>query len=369
MNLKEWNQNYRLAFGLSVMLMVWMLLGVLSPSKEISSSESETTKPFAVQADQIHSQAYQRKVYVRGRTEANRSVLIAAEVDGQVIKTPAVEGSYVNQGDALCVLDSQDRRLRLEQARAQLNKANIEHEGALSLKDRGYQSKTQIATAKANLALAEAEVKAATLAYERLSIRAPFSGVVQERMIDAGGFIQRGSHCARLIELSPLVVVGSVPEADITSVSLSRPAQVRLLDGSIVEGKVRYISKAADETTRTFRVEIEVPNSQRNLVDGLSASVVVKADPISAHHIPPSLLSLNDDGAISLKILEDGNRVATRTVNIVGDDGDGVWVTGLEENTTLITVGHEYVAVDSFVEVAAPASALSKDVSALGNTP
>ncbi len=368
MNFKEWNQNYRLAFGLSVVLAVWMLLGLIAPNHESSEVGASEDKHFTVQAAEIQGQDYQRNIYVRGRTEANRSVLIAAEIDGQVIKTPAVEGAFVHQGDPLCVLDSQDRRLRLDQVRAQLNKANIEYEGALSLKDRGYQSKTQIATAKANLALAEADVKAATLTNEKLSIRAPFSGVVQERMIDVGGFIQRGAPCATLIELSPLVVVGNIPEADVTSVSLNRPAHIQFLDGSSVEGAVRYISKAADEITRSFRIEIEIKNSEQAWVEGLSASILISADAVSAHHISPSLLSLSDDGAIAIKVLDSDNRVLLKKVDIVGDDDSGVWVTGLDDRSTIITVGHEYVAIDSVVEVAIPEGDHSKEVSALGNT-
>lgn len=358
MKIKDWNANSKLAVGLTAALSVWMLLGLMSSNRVNDQSTDSATseqssqsaaKAFAVQVKIIVSQPYQKPIFVRGRTEANRSVLVAAEIDGRVIQTPATEGSYVQAGDALCVLDPQDRELRLKQAKALKNKASIEYEGARSLKDRGFQSKTQIATAKSNLALAEAEVKAASLAKDKLIVRAPFSGIVQERMIDVGGFAQRATACARLIELSPMIVVGNIPESAVISLSVGDQAKIVMLNGVRLEGVVRYISRAADSITRTFKIEVELPNDNGELVDGLSAEIILASAPVQAHRISPSLFSLLDDGSVGLKVIEDQNLVVHRAVNIVGDDSDGVWVSGLADTTTLITVGHEYVAVNSRV--------------------
>ncbi len=351
MNIKTWNANYKLALGLSSGLVIWMLLGLIPTAEDDKAKESPTVKPFTVQVGKIFAQTYQKPLLIRGRTEANRSVLVAAEIDGQVIKTPAREGHYVSKGDALCVLESQDRLLRLEQSKAQRNKARIEYEGALSLKDRGYQSKTQIATAKANLALAEAEVKASGLINEKLIVRAPFDGVVQERMIDAGGFIQRGSPCARLIELSPLLVIGHIPESQVLSFNVGDEAKVRFINGLEQLGSVRYISKSSDGVTRTFKVEIQLKNSDQSLRDGLSAEITVLGVPIVAHHISPSLLSLSSDGEVVVKVVEGENIAVQRSVSIVGDDENGIWVSGLEKESRIITVGQEYVVNGSQVSV------------------
>ncbi|MFL0805289.1 MAG: efflux RND transporter periplasmic adaptor subunit [Agarilytica sp.] len=350
MNISKWNANSKLALGLSFGLVIWMLLGLI-PTAEDDEVEPSSVKAFTVQVAKVSAQTYQKPLHVRGRTEANRSVLVAAEIDGLVIKTPAKEGYPVSQGDALCVLESQDRLLRLEQSKAQRNKARIEYEGALSLKDRGYQSKTQIATAKANLALADAEVEASALINEKLVIRAPFNGVVQERMIDAGGFIQRGSPCARLIELSPLIVVGHIPESQVLNFKVGEKATVRFIDGQEQRGVVRYVSQASDGVTRTFKVEVQLPNKGHSLRDGLSAEMTVLAAPVVAHHISPSLLSLSSDGDVVIKVLEGGNTAVQKPVSIVGDDAEGIWVSGLPSESTIITIGQEYVANGSRVSV------------------
>lgn len=366
MNIKDWSANAKLAAGLTLVLVAWMALGVISGNQGLDKKSQPEEKMFSVQVERISSTEYRKSIFVRGRTEANRSVLVAAEIDGLVVQTPAVEGQNVEVGEALCVLESKDRILRVEQAKALKNKATIEYEGALSLKDRGYQSKAQIATAKSSLALAEAGVKAATIAMEKLTIRAPFSGIVQERRIEQGGFAQRGSPCVLLIELTPLLVVGNIPESAVMSLSVGDAAKIVLLNGSTRDGVVRYISRAADAVTRTFKIEVELPNLKNELIEGLSAEITLAAEPINAHHVSPSLLSLLDDGNIGLKVLEDNNLVVHRSIEIVGDDADGVWVTGLAETTTLIIVGHEYVAVNSRVTIAS-SSASSSGVAAPTN--
>ncbi len=350
MKFQNWNANYRLSLGLAFLLVIWMATGVFSTEDNEEKIETEA-RQFSVEALTSKAQRYQRSIYVRGRSEANRSVFVAAEVEGLVVDTPVLEGSFVKKGEPLCVLESQDRLLRLEQAKAQRDKAEIDYEGALRLKDRGYQSKTQIAAAKASLAVAEAELKSTTLSRDKLTILAPFDGVVQERMVEVGGFVQRGSHCVRLIELSPLVLVGQLSESDISFLTIGDVAQVNFQHGKTFEGKVRYISRAADSATRTFRVEIEIDNTSMDLAEGMSADLTIYTDELKAHEINSSLLSLIDDERIGVKILDPQNRVQVTEVRLVGDSQNGVWVTGLADTVTLITVGQEYVSEGSVVKL------------------
>jgi len=350
MKFNDWNANYTLAAGLAGSLVLWMTAGVVSQRlNKADTEENKVTPSFIVQVEQSDAQEYRRSIFVRGRSKSNRSVSVAAEIDGQVIATPSQEGSVVDKGEALCVLESEDRLLRLEQAEAQRHKALIDYEGALKLKDGNFQSRTQIAAAKANLAASEAELKASTLAHEKLVVRAPYRGVVQERKIEAGGFLQRGAACARLIELSPLVVVGHVPETDVAIMRQGDEAEAIFLSGDSHKGTLRYISRAADTLTRTFKIEVEIANKSLSLFDGLSADVHIFTDRFSAHRINPSLLTLMRDGNIGIKILDSDNIVNFIPVELVGDDEKGVWVTGLPDRAIIITLGQEYVVPGSKV--------------------
>ncbi len=353
MTLENLNSNTRLAIGFAVAVCIWVASGLVTLNKEEAKAAKENQQDdtlFAVQVRTITAKEYFEPISVRAKTEANRSVMVTAEIDGKLVETPAQEGQAVKQGDVLCRLDLEDRPLKLKQAKSALKKAELDYQGALKLKDGGYQSAAQIASAEAQLDNAKSIVKASELAMERLSIRAPFDGVVEQRLVDAGAFVQRGSPCAKLLELNPLIVAGYVSESKVLALTTGDKANVLMANGQKLEGKLRYVSRSSDPRTRTFRVEVEVVNDDYVWAEGMSAEATVFASARTAHLIPPSLLALKDEGKLGIKIVE-SSRVNFVTVELLGDDADGVWVAGLPKEATLIAVGQEYVADGQEVQV------------------
>jgi multidrug efflux system membrane fusion protein len=141
-----------------------------------------------------------------------------------------------------------------------------------------------------------------------------------------------------------LVIAGRVSEAEVGRLQLGSRASGTLLSGEQVEGELVFIGHEADEVTRTFRVEVSVPNESYRLRSGISADLTVPLEPVQAHRVPSALLSLDDRGRIGLRIVDDEEQVRFVLVELVGDDVDGVWVSGLPERALLITVGQEYVS-------------------------
>lgn len=354
MIIKKWSANVQLAGGLALATCIWMASGLVSLDDEANGSgdkEGNDKALFSVKVANVSAQSYQRPVKVRGRSEANRVIDVVSEVDGQIISTPAKEGSVVAEGDVLCRLSIEDREVKLEQSQALVNKAEIDYQGALKLKNGGYQSKSQIASAESDLARARAELKRNQLDLEKVNVRSPFTGVVEVRTAEVGTFVQRGTPCATLIELSPLVISGEVSEQDVSSLALDQSAAVTFINDAQVDGKVRYISSKANQKTRTFRIEIEIANADLEYVSGMSADVVVFSAPVDAHLINASLLSLEDDGVIGVRVVDDNNIVRFVEVEPIGDDDRGIWVEGLPDQASLITVGHGYVSNGQEVKV------------------
>ena len=121
----------------------------------------------------------------------------------------------------------------------------------------------------------------------------------------------------------------------------------------------------AEEATRTFRVELEVDNSDGALRIGGTAELRIPAETVLAHRISPSLLTLDDAGNIGVKIVDDAGRVEFVVADIAHSSNDGVWLTGLPETATIITVGQGYVAsgavVDAVAESDIPTAVAIKD--------
>ena len=127
------------------------------------------------------------------------------------------------------------------------------------------------------------------------------------------------------------------------------PATITTVTGQTVEGKVSYISSTADASTRSFPVEIEIPNANGAIRDGLTAEATVELGTAPAHVLPQSILTLDDDGVLGVRSVVD-NVVEFHAVTIVRDTREGVWVTGLPPSIDIITVGQEYVQAGQRVD-------------------
>jgi len=143
--------------------------------------------------------------------------------------------------------------------------------------------------------------------------------------------------------IDPILVTGDVTQQERNVLQPGAPGTVHVITGEQVEGRIRYISAESDEATRTFRVELEVPNPEGALVAGLTAQATVPTLTARAHKLSSALLSLNRDQDIGIKSVNNQNRVAFHKIDIVRAAGDGIWVTGLPETIDIITVGHGFV--------------------------
>ena len=187
----------------------------------------------------------------------------------------------------------------------------------------------------------------AELALARTKILAPFDGVVETRSVELGDLLNVGAVCASVLDDSPMLLVGLVPEQNITALEVGSLVEAELVTGMRIGGHVTYLARAADTSSRSYRIEVEVDNSNTSIREGITAELLVDAQDLRAHQIPSSALTLDDTGEIGVKILDRNNVVQFQGVNIIGDSSNrlnsGVWVTGLSGTTTLVTIGQEIV--------------------------
>src|SRR5690606_20341992 len=179
--------------------------------------------------------------------------------------------------------------------------------------------------AKAAVSSAQAGLDNARAELARTEIRAKVPGLVQDPLALAGSMLAAGSPCATIIQLDPIVFAGMVPEAHIGLARLGLDATIKTVTGQTVEGKVTYIASRADNATRAFPVEIELPNADYAIRDGVTAEAVVNLGTAPGHLLPQSVLTLDDDGVLGVRTVEDGI-VAFYPVTIVSDTRQGVWV-------------------------------------------
>jgi multidrug efflux system membrane fusion protein len=357
---------------------------------EETIEDDVTLNPISVVAMTSQAVTVDSAVIMRGRTEAARQVTVASEISGLVISEPIRKGAFVDAGDLLCQLDPGTLAAQLAEGRARLAEAQgrvpeaqatvleasarvreaeinvnvarrlsedgfasetrlISAEAALEAANAGVQrASSQVISAQAGIEGAQATVAADEREIERLNITAPFAGLLESDTSELGSLMQPGAPCATIIQLDPIKLVGFVPEASISQISVGAMAGARLTTGQEVVGQVTFLSRSADEQTRTFRVEVRVPNADQRIGDGQTAEIIVASDGRMAHLLPASSLTLDNDGAIGIRAIvtqddTDIDIARFMPVGIMRDTIDGIWVTGLPDTVVVIVVGQEYV--------------------------
>ncbi|MCP3970510.1 MAG: efflux RND transporter periplasmic adaptor subunit [Rhodobacteraceae bacterium] len=287
----------------------------------------------------------------KGQVESAKAAVVSAEgqVEGAKAAVASAEGQVegAKAGVETAKGQIETSKASVEAARSGIESADagvITAVSALEGAKAGIQSaNSQIEGARAGIQSAEATVAAADKEIERLEIHAPFAGLLESDTAELGALLQPGGLCATVIQLDPIKLVGFVPETEVDKVRHGAIAGARLATGRQVVGKVTFLSRSADPATRTFRVEVAVPNTDLSIRDGQTAEIVIEADGLPGHLIPQSALTLDDDGALGVRIVDDQQRAGFLPVAVLRDTLDGIYVSGLGETANIIVVGQEYV--------------------------
>lgn len=280
---------------------------------------------------------------VRGRTEADQKAIVRADASGVVTAAPVALGAAVKEGEILCRLDVEARDAAKREADAALRKAEIDYQAGVKLAAEGFRSEAGLASLKAARDQARANADRAAVELEKTIIRAPFDGIFDARAAEPGDLLKPGDPCGTIVKPSPFLVTGAVAEKDVALVKPGDRARAALATGETVEGEVRFVASAADPATRTFEIEVEIPNEDGRLRDGVTADITILGAPRDAHRVPRSALTLDDEGRIGVKLIGDDSRARFRPVSIIGEEREGVWVAGLEGQQRVIVRGQDYV--------------------------
>lgn len=358
-------KSYLFASVITVLVIAWVLSGQFGTA-EVETEEAAAAHTTVgsslphVQAKVFTAKTKTTEVLIRGKTEAVRKVQVRTEADGAVVRTPFEKGANVKEGDILCELSLNARDARMAEAEALMRQRWLEFDASQKLAAKGHRSETQVASARAAYDAARAQVKQREVELANTRITAPFDGIYESRQVEAGDYMRVGDACATLIDLDPFLVVGQVSEIEVSSFHMGDPGTAILVTGEVVRGTIRFVGKSADDATRTFRVELEVPNENHKLRDGVTAQISVPSRKVMAHLIPPSVLTLNDDGVVGVRTLNNNKEVQFEAITILDDGATGIWVGGLTEQVSIITSGQEFVTSGQKVDVSYEPTAEAK---------
>ena len=289
-------QTYKTATISAIFFLIWMVSGSLVEEEASPQSESSLDTLSSVTVLNSNAILKSKTIKASGFTEADKFIQVRAEIGGRVISRPFKQGDYVKEGDLLCQLYIAGRE-----------------------------------------------------AYPK--IVAPFSGYLESLRVDKGDYLNTGGICASLIDSNPMLLIADIAEKEIADIDLGANSMARLISGDEIQGKVSFIATSADKNTRTFRVEVQVDNKDRAIRDGVSAEIYIESKKVLSHRISPAILSLNDQGKLGIRTVDENNAVEFKEIEILEDTTEGLWVSGLNENERIITLGQEYVFQGQTVNV------------------
>ena len=277
-------KNVRISLYILVPILLWMISGFFK--EEERQKPTETGDLFNVQTILSEASEYQPLIKLKASTKSEKRINVEAKTSGEVVKIGAIQGAYVEKDTVLCSL------------------------GIVEL--------------------------------NRTEVKAPFSGFI-EQIVKPGNFLERGQVCATIIQLDPITLIAGVPEYDINKVRIGQNVFVELVTGQKINGKLTFVSKSASPDTRTFSVESQIENSDGKVKDGLTAEISIEIDKVMAHKISPSILLLNDEGKLGIRIVNKGKYANFVEIIILEDSEEGLWVTGIPEEVEIIIQGQGFV--------------------------
>ena len=277
-------KNIRISLYILIPILLWMISGLFKEDE--FQKPTEAGDLFNVETLLSKATEYQPLIKLKASTKSEKRINVKAKTSGEVVKIGAIQGAYVQKDTVLCSL------------------------GVVEL--------------------------------NRTEVKAPFSGFI-EQIVKPGNFLERGQICATIIQLDPITLIAGVPEYDINKVRIGQNVFVELVTGQKINGKLTFVSKSASPDTRTFSVESQIENSDGKVKDGLTAEISIEIDKVMAHKISPSILLLNDEGKLGIRIVNKGKYANFVEIIILEDSEEGLWVTGIPEEVEIIIQGQGFV--------------------------
>ncbi|MBT6121992.1 MAG: HlyD family efflux transporter periplasmic adaptor subunit [Candidatus Puniceispirillum sp.] len=373
------------------------------------SKQSDAVSSFKVSAITVQNETINRTIRANGVSEAAFDVTVSSKVDGNIIHIPAIEGSEIKIGDVLIVLDKGTLPEQIAAAKAELNAAEKSYDAAqkqskgtlkeelaaaranlvviekrLSIanelaKDnftaplelaqlkadyenarvqlakietaQNYRSELEVAQNLARVESARASLAALETQLKDSTITSPVSGLLETLHVEKGERMRRDAAAATILGMDTLSVIVAVPQNDIAQISVGDLVDVNIAGVGSNKGQVTKIASQSNKATRTFDVEVSLQNRDRKLRGGVTVEASIDVGTIAAFGISPAHLSVSPDGALMAKISVDGI-VQTIDVEMVRSGGEKVFVSGLPDGTTLLTVGQAFVDIGDSVDIA-----------------
>ena len=363
------------------------------------SNSNETSNDLIILAKKVKNKFVQKTIRSNSVTYPEFEISIPSEVQGKIKKIFVKEGDFISKGTQILEIDRGTLNQKISAAKASLKAAeksldisNRTSKGTLDIELQAAQADLKLA--KQNLTIVEklfkqnyasslevtqklsqlenVQVRIAQLEnkqnfnselnvikseaeYENaksilmeleeqsgnMIISSPSNGILEKLYLDEGERVSKNSTVAEILGMENIKLIAKISQAEVGQIKIKDDVKINF-NNNIFNGKVSKISSNANSSTRTFDVEIITKNIDFLIKGGMTAEIEIITDEIEAFQISPAHLSVNNDGTLNAKVVENG-KVQFKKVSIIKSDEDVVNVLGLNDNDIILTKGQAFV--------------------------
>ncbi|WP_111308448.1 efflux RND transporter periplasmic adaptor subunit [Confluentibacter sediminis] len=304
------------------------------------------------------SELFDHYLELQGNVDTKQNIVIYPETQGILNRVYVKEGDKVTKGQLLATIDDGGLSQQLAQLQIQSELAKTTFERQKRLWDQKIGSEIQYLQAKSSYEAQQQTVNQLKSQLAKNSLRSPFSGIVDDVMIEQGSVVASQSPIMRMVNLDDMYIETDVPESYIRDVVVGKDVQIEFpVLNKIIKGKIRQASNYINPANRTFKIEVAVPNEDKSIKPNLTARLKINDYTNSkAILIPQNIISENANGEQYIYVVKDkksNNAIANRVIIKTGKtQGDIIEVlSGIDDDTEIIKEGARSVKDGQTVKI------------------
>ena len=307
----------------------------------------------------VQQKVFNHYLELQGSVQTKQNLVIYSEIPGVLLRVYVKEGQRVSKGQLLASIDDGGMEQQVAQLQIQADLAKTTFERQERIWDKKIGSEIQYLQAKSSYEAQQKAVSQLKSQLEKSSVRAPFSGVIDDVISEQGSVVSPGqSQLMRIVNLRDMYIETDVPESYISSVSKNKDVLVEFpVLGKTMNAKIRQTGNFINPANRTFKIEIAVPNKDRAIKPNLTAKLKINDyTNENAILIPQDIISENANGEQYIYVVKDKNgkyAIADQIIIETGKtQGDVIEVLkGLENDVEIIQEGARSVRNQQEVEI------------------
>jgi len=339
---------------LSLSLIAVFIFAYACNSSEGNEKNKKNDEHFVyVKTTLLKAGDYTDYIYVLGTAKAFYSANLSPDESGKVKKFLKDKGSFVKEGEVVVVLDNDVLKASLDAAEAQWKKAENNFTRQEQIFKENVISEQQYLNAKYERDAAKANYDLIKARYERTFIKAPFSGIVDKKIVEIGETVMPGTPVVSLVSIYRIKVEAGVPENYVNEVNRGDSVKVVFKDlgGTEYHEILNYVGNTISTNNRTFPIEIHINNSDGKIKPELSARIYIQRKKYeNAIIIPEETITKTDAGYVVY--VEENGVAKIRNIEIINRSDNKVAVkSGVKEGDKLITVGFQNLVDGTKVKV------------------